>query len=112
MEFPEDTHTEPKGILNPFEGFLFCLSKNAFLMDINQISILKKGGDDVFMKNIIVILLAVILTFFSWSTFAVSLNKFNHLFFIERSKNKNYIQYDVRLTENSDLLDSSPITVY
>ena len=38
--------------------------------------------------------------------------KSNPLFFIERSKNKNYIQYDVRLMENSDLPDSSPVTVH
>jgi hypothetical protein len=42
----------------------------------------------------------------------VSWNKSNPLFSIERSKNKSYIQYDVRLTENSDLLDPSPVTVY
>jgi hypothetical protein len=42
----------------------------------------------------------------------VSWNKSNRLFSIERSKNKNYLQYDVRLGENSDLPDSSPVTVY
>jgi hypothetical protein len=42
----------------------------------------------------------------------VSWNKSTPLFSIERSKNKNYIQYDVRLGENSDLPDSSPVTVY
>jgi hypothetical protein len=42
----------------------------------------------------------------------ISWNKSNPLFSIERSKNKNYIQYDVRLMENSDLPDSNPVTVY
>jgi hypothetical protein len=43
---------------------------------------------------------------------SVSWNKSNPLFFIERSKNKNYIQYDVRLMKNGDLPDSSPVSVY
>ncbi len=42
----------------------------------------------------------------------VSWNKSSPLFSIERSKNKNYIQYEVRLGENSGLPDSSPVTVY
>jgi hypothetical protein len=42
----------------------------------------------------------------------VSWNKSSPLFSIERSKNKNYIQYEVRLGENRDLPDSSPVTVY
>jgi hypothetical protein len=42
----------------------------------------------------------------------VSWNKSSPLFSIERSKNKNYIQYQVRLGENSDLPDSSPVAVY
>jgi len=45
-------------------------------------------------------------------TNSVSCTKSNPLFSIERNKNKNYIQYDVRLTENSDLLNPSPVTVY
>jgi hypothetical protein len=42
----------------------------------------------------------------------VSWNKSSPLFSIERSKNKNCIQYEVRLGENSDLPDSSPVAVY
>ena len=64
------------------------------------------------MKTLTVILWAVILSFVSWSPFALSWNKFDHLFFIERSKNKNYVQYDVRLTKNNDLPASSPVTAY
>ncbi len=64
------------------------------------------------MKILIIILLTVILSLVSWSTFAVSWNKSDHLFFIERNKNKNYVQYDVRLMKNNDLTDSNPVTAY
>ena len=64
------------------------------------------------MKIFLIILLAVILSLVSWTAFAVSLNKSNHLFFIERSKNKNYVQYDARLTKNNDLRASNPVTAY
>ncbi len=47
-----------------------------------------------------------------WFTFALSSSKTNHLFIVERSKNKNLVQYDVRLTENDDILDSNPVSVY
>jgi len=67
---------------------------------------------EVSVKTLTVILWAVILSFVSWSPFALSWNKFDHLFFIERSKNKNYVQYDVRLTKNNDLPASSPVTAY
>jgi hypothetical protein len=36
----------------------------------------------------------------------------SHLFFIERSKNKSLVQYDIRLTENRDLPDSRPVHAY
>ena len=64
------------------------------------------------MKILIIILLTVILSLVSWSTFAVSWNKSDHLFFIERNKNKNYVQYDVCLMKNNDLTDSNPVTAY
>jgi len=35
-----------------------------------------------------------------------------HLFFIERSKNKNLVYYDVCLTDSTDLSDSAALTVY
>jgi hypothetical protein len=46
------------------------------------------------------------------SIFAASGDKAGHLFFIERSKNKNLVQYDIRLTENTDLPDSRPVNAY
>jgi hypothetical protein len=64
------------------------------------------------VKILITILFAVILSLVSWSAFAVSWDKSDPLFFIERNKNKNYIQYDVRLTKNNDLHASNPVTAY
>jgi hypothetical protein len=53
-----------------------------------------------------------ILSLFPQSIFAASGDKASHLFFIERSKNKNLVQYDIRLTENRDLPDSKPVNAY
>jgi len=64
------------------------------------------------MRSFIIVLLLVILSFFPQSIFAVSGDKVSHLFFIERSKNKNLVQYEIRLTENSDPLDIRPVNVY
>jgi len=64
------------------------------------------------MRSLAIIFLLVILSLFPQSIFAASEDKVSHLFFIERSKNKNLVQYDVRLTENSDLPDSGPVNVY
>jgi len=58
-----------------------------------------------------VIWMSLILSPF-WPSFALSSDKNNHLFFIERSKNKHLVQYDVQLTENNDILDSNPVSVY
>ena len=64
------------------------------------------------MRSFVIVLLLVILSLFPQSIFAVSGDKVSHLFFIERSKNKNLVQYDIRLAENSDLPDSRPVNVY
>ena len=66
----------------------------------------------VSVKILINILLAVILSLVSWSAFAVSWNKSDPLFIIERNKNKNYVQYDVRLKKNNELHASNPVTAY
>jgi len=60
----------------------------------------------------VIVLLSVIFTVASGTAFADPPNKADHLFFIERSINKNLVQYDVHLTENRDLPDSRPVTVY
>jgi len=58
------------------------------------------------------LLLVVILSLLPQSIFAASGDKAGHLFSIERSKNKNLVQYDIRLTENTDLPDSRPVNAY
>ena len=64
------------------------------------------------MRIITISLLSIILGLASWSAFAVPPGKTGHLFFIERSKNKNLVQYDVCLTENGDFPDSRPVVGY
>ncbi len=64
------------------------------------------------MRSLVTVLLLVILNLFPKPIFAASGDKADHLFFIERSKNKNLVQYDIRLTENRDLLDSRPVNAY
>jgi hypothetical protein len=64
------------------------------------------------MRSFVIVLVLVILSFFPQSIFAVSGEKASHLFFIERSKNKNLVQYDIRHAENSDLPDLRPVNVY
>ncbi len=64
------------------------------------------------MKLFIVILISLIFSLVFLSTFAASSDKTGHLFFIERSKNRNIVQYDARLTENDDIIDSNPVAVY
>ena len=64
------------------------------------------------MKSFAIALLLVILSLFPQSILAVSGDKTGHLFFIERSKNRNVVQYDIRLTENKDLSERRPIIAY
>ena len=64
------------------------------------------------MRSLITVLLLVILSLIPQRIFAGSGDKGGHLFFIERSKNKNLVQYDIRLTENRVLPDSSPVNAY
>jgi hypothetical protein len=64
------------------------------------------------MRSSVTVLLLVILCLFPQSIFAASRDKVGHLFFIERNKNKNLVQYDIRFTENPDLRDSRPVYAY
>jgi hypothetical protein len=64
------------------------------------------------MRWFVVLLSSLIFTSVSWPVFALFPSKNDHLFFIERSKNKNLVRYDVRLTENDNILDSDPVSVY
>ena len=68
------------------------------------------GGD--FIRSLAIVLLIAIVSFFPEAPFADSWNKTDHLFRIERSINKNVVQFDVRLMGDSNLPDSSPIIVY
>ncbi len=61
------------------------------------------------MRTLAIVLLLVSLSLFPQSILAASGDTAGHLFFIERSKNKNLVQYDIRLTENKDLPDSRPV---
>jgi len=62
--------------------------------------------------RLIIILLLIMTSFLPCFPLAASQDKAEHLFFIERSKNRNIVQYDVRLTGNGDLLDPNPVTAY
>lgn len=64
------------------------------------------------VKWFMVTSVSLIFTLVCSSTFALSSSKNDHLFFIERSKNKHLVQYDVRLTENDNIHDSDPVSVY
>jgi len=68
------------------------------------------GGD--FIRSLAIVLLIAIVSFFPEAPFADSWNKTDHLFRIERSINKNVVQFDVRLMGDSNLPDSSPVIVY
>jgi len=61
-----------------------------------------------------VICIVVVLVFALLTGFAQSLSciKADPLFFIERSKNKNVVQYDVCLKDDTDLIDQSPVKAY
>ena len=64
------------------------------------------------MRSLAIVLLLVSLSLIPQSIFAASGDTAAHLFFIERSKNKNLVQYDIRLTENRDLPDLRPVNAY
>jgi len=69
-------------------------------------------GVDDSMRSLVIVLLFVILSLFPQSILAVSGDKVSHLFFIERSKNKNLVHYDIRLGGNSHFADIKPVHVY
>jgi hypothetical protein len=64
------------------------------------------------MRSFILVLLSVIFSFFPQTILAASGGAVNHLFFIERSKNKNLVQYDIRLVENNHVPNRKPVNVY
>jgi len=64
------------------------------------------------MRGISISLLSIVLTFVAWSAFAELPNKTEPLFVIERSRNKNVVQYDARVTEGRNLPDANPVKAY
>jgi len=64
-----------------------------------------------FMK-IVFAILVVIAVAYIWYITATPKKNTNHLFFIERSKNKNIVQYDVQQMKNTDLHEPNPVVVY
>jgi hypothetical protein len=64
------------------------------------------------MRLIIVALLLAALSLYPTAVPAASGGRASHLFFIERSKNKNLVQYDICFTENSDLPNLRPVDAY
>jgi hypothetical protein len=68
---------------------------------------LKKKFLKIAIATLVVILLAPV-----WSVIATSWSNIDHLFFIEQSKTKNVVRYDVQLMENNDLREPSPAVVY
>ncbi len=64
------------------------------------------------MRLIVILLLLALLGLFAQSVLAASGDDVSHLFFIERSKNKNLVQYDIRRTEKSDALNPKPVNAY
>jgi hypothetical protein len=62
--------------------------------------------------RVICIVVVLILALVSGSAQSLSCIKTDHLFFIERNKNKNLVQYDVCLKEGTELIDQSPVKAY
>ena len=66
-----------------------------------------------FMKIVFAILVVIAIVGVSiWYITDTPSKSTNHLFFIERSKNKNIVQYDVQQMKNTDLREPNPVVVY
>jgi hypothetical protein len=64
------------------------------------------------MKSIVVVLALIILSLIPQAVPASSGDKDGHLFIIERSKNKNLVQYAIRPAVNRNDPDSKPVVAY
>jgi hypothetical protein len=64
------------------------------------------------MRGLGIVLLSIVLNFVAWPVLAEVPKKADPLFVIERSRNKNVVQYDARVTESRDLPDSNPVQAY
>lgn len=63
------------------------------------------------MKRFLFSLFVFSVTFF-WSPGDGACGQRHHLFFIERSKNKNIVQYDIRTMEDGNLAGKAPVVAY
>jgi hypothetical protein len=71
------------------------------MMVINSAMLLLPGKESVLKSAIIV--LSIALAVFFWSNQGISCDKTYHLFVIERSTNKNIVQYDVCIEQATDI---------
>jgi len=62
--------------------------------------------------KVICIVVVLVLALVTGSAQSLSCINTDHLFFIERSKNKNLVQYDVCLKDGTELIDQSPVKAY
>jgi len=62
--------------------------------------------------KVICIVVVLVLALITGSAQSLSCIKTDHLFFIERNKNKNLVQYDVCLKDGTELIDQSPVKAY
>lgn len=63
------------------------------------------------MKRFLFSLFVFSVTFF-WSPGDGAYGQAHHLFFIERSKNRNIVQYDIRTMEDGNLAGKAPVVAY
>jgi hypothetical protein len=68
-------------------------------------------GYIISMKTLVLVL-SVVMAMSGLSVALATCNKAYPLFRIERSKNKNIVQYDICVSENGDVPDSKPVTAY
>ena len=59
-----------------------------------------------------ILLSTILILFLSWSQGWASCNKKDPLFRIERSKNKNIVQYDACLLQNNNVSEANPVYAY
>ncbi len=57
-------------------------------------------------------LLVILLAMSFWSACGAASEDFQHLFVIERSKNRNIVRYDARTTRDGDLAGEAPVIIY
>lgn len=64
------------------------------------------------VTGLLIVTLAAMLTALGGFISLAAAEKNEHLFFIERSKNKNIVYYDICHNDNNKLCESNPVTAY